>query len=133
MDSTIRIWDTVTGQSKHVLSEHTSIVGVLSLSDPYLISAAPDTHVMLWDPATADRRYLLQGHKGAITCVAHDSSNILSGSRGSLKWWDAKTGEEIRELLSEIDGVWKIALSERWCAAAVNRDGKTYLDVWDLL
>jgi F-box and WD-40 domain protein CDC4 len=133
MDSTIRIWDTVTGESKHVLSQHTSLVGVLSLSDPYLISAGPDTRIMVWDPETAERRNLLQGHKGAITCLAHDSSKILSGSRGSLKWWDATTGEEVRELLSDIEGVWKVCLSERWCAAAVDRNGKTYLEIWDLL
>ena len=54
---------------------------------------------------------------------------VISGSNESLKMWDVRTGELVRDLLDGLSGVWAIKVNERMCVAAVQRDGTTWFDV----
>ena len=54
---------------------------------------------------------------------------VLSGSDGTLKMWDVRTGEFVRDLLYGLSGVWQIKFDERRCVAAVQRSGVTWIDV----
>lgn len=45
--------------------------------------------------------------------------------------WDARDGTVVRDLLTNIQGVWQVVFDERYCVAASNLEGHTYLDVWD--
>lgn len=131
MDSSVRIWNLSTGQCVHVLTGHTSLVGLLGLSQSYLVSAAADSTLRVWDPSTGDLLHTLVAHTGAITCFQHDEFKILSGSDGTLKMWDIRSGNNVRDLLTGITGVWQVVFDGRWCVAASNRHDATYLDVWD--
>ena len=131
MDSSVRIWNLSTGQCVHVLTGHTSLVGLLGLSQSYLVSAAADSTLRVWDPSTGDLLHTLVAHTGAITCFQHDEFKILSGSDGTLKMWDIRSGTNVRDLLTGITGVWQVVFDGRWCVAASNRHDATYLDVWD--
>ena len=131
MDSSVRIWNLSTGQCVHVLTGHTSLVGLLGLSQSYLVSAAADSTLRVWDPSTGDLLHTLVAHTGAITCFQHDEFKILSGSDGTLKMWDIRSGSNVRDLLTGITGVWQVVFDGRWCVAASNRHDATYLDVWD--
>jgi F-box and WD-40 domain protein CDC4 len=54
---------------------------------------------------------------------------VLSGSDGTLKMWDVRTGEFVRDLLHGLSGVWQIKFDDRRCVAAVQRGGITWIDV----
>lgn len=131
MDSSVRIWNLKTGQCVHVLTGHTSLVGLLGLSHSYLVSAAADSTLRVWNPHTGELLHTLAAHTGAITCFQHDEFKILSGSDGTLKMWDIRDGTNVRDLLTGITGVWQVVFDGRWCVAASNRHDATYLDVWD--
>jgi F-box and WD-40 domain protein CDC4 len=131
MDGTVRIWNLNNGQCQHTLIGHTSLVGLLGLSPSSLVSAAADSTLRIWDPATGELRHALSGHTGAITCFQHDEFKVLSGSDGTLKMWDVRDGQQVRDLLTGVVGVWQVVFEGRWCVAASNRNDQTMLDVWD--
>jgi WD40 repeat protein len=131
MDGSVRIWSLKTGQLLHTLTGHTSLVGLLSLSPTTLVSAAADSTLRIWEPGTGTLQHTLSAHTGAITCFQHDEFKVLSGSDGALKMWDTRDGTVIRDLLTNITGVWQVVFDERFCVAASNAQEHTYLDVWD--
>ncbi|TVY48477.1 WD repeat-containing protein [Lachnellula occidentalis] len=45
--------------------------------------------------------------------------------------WNMKTGECIKDLLTDLTGVWQVKFDERRCVAAVQRDNLTYVEVLD--
>lgn len=131
MDGTVRVWNLRTGQCRHALTGHTSLVGLLGLSPSHLVSAAADATLRIWDPDTGELRHALAAHTGAITCFQHDEFKVLSGSDGTLKMWSVRDGTVVRDLLTGITGVWQVVFEGRWCVAASNRNDTTVLDVWD--
>lgn len=131
MDGTVRIWNLQTGQCQHLLTGHTSLVGLLGLSSSHLVSAAADSTLRIWDPDTGEIKHTLAAHTGAITCFQHDEFKVLSGSDGNLKMWNIRDGTVVRDLLTGIVGVWQVVFEGRWCVAASNSGGQTMLDVWD--
>ncbi|GAA5835698.1 hypothetical protein JCM9279_004621 [Rhodotorula babjevae] len=131
MDSTVRLWSTETGECKAVLEGHTSLVGLLGLTHRNLVSAAADWTLRIWDPATGACRHALSAHQGAITCFQHDEHKVISGSDGTLKMWDVQTGEFVRDLLTNLTGVWQVAFDERFCVAAVSRNGRSEFEILD--
>ena len=131
MDHTVRIWDLHNGTCQRTLTGHESLVGLLNLSPSYLVSAAADSTLRIWDPETGKLRNTLSGHKGAVTCFQHDEVKILSGSDGALKMWNVRDGSFIRDLLTDVAGVWQVVFEGRWCVAASHRNGSNVIDVWD--
>jgi len=130
-DGTVRIWDLNTGTERFVLTEHTSLVGLLSLSASHLVSASADSTLCIWDPDTGEMKHKLAAHTDSIICFQHDESKVLSGSGGTLKMWDLSNGSVVRDLLTGIVGVWEVVFDGRWCAAASYQQGSTVMDVWD--
>jgi F-box and WD-40 domain protein CDC4 len=131
MDGTVRIWNVQTGECRQILEGHTSLVGLISLSPSYLVSAAADSTIRVWDPDTGELRHILSGHTGAITCCQHDEFKVLSGSDGILALWNIRDGSKTVELLKGVIGVWQVVFEGRWCIAASNRNDRTWLDVWE--
>ncbi|ODQ82401.1 hypothetical protein BABINDRAFT_159004 [Babjeviella inositovora NRRL Y-12698] len=122
MDATVRIWDLETGECLYVLEGHSSLVGLLELSDDTLVSAAADSSLRVWNPDNGACDVLLRGHSGAITCFQHDEHKVVSGSERMLKLFDIKTGEFVRDLLTDITGgIWQVRFDYRRCVAAVQR------------
>lgn len=130
MDSTVKVWDIVSGQCLHTLQGHTSLVGLLGLSPNYLVSAAADSSLRIWDPNTCQLKNVLASHSGAITCFQHDETKVVSGSDGSLKLWDVKTGTFVRDLVVGISSVWQVSFNKNLLVAASNRNGATVFDVF---
>ena len=131
MDGTVRVWNVKTGECQYTLTGHTSLVGLLGLSPSHLVSAAADSTLRIWDPDTGEVRHTLAAHTGAITCFQHDEFKVVSGFDGTLKMWDVRSGTVVRELLSNVNGVWQVVFEGRWCVAASHRSDATTLDVWD--
>jgi F-box and WD-40 domain protein CDC4 len=131
MDNFVKIWDLNNGACLYTLDGHTSLVGLLDLSHDRLVSAAADSTLRLWDPETGAPRATLSAHTGAITCFQHDGQKVISGSDRTLKMWNVKNGEFVRDLLTELSGVWQVRFDERRCVAAVQRNNLTYIEVLD--
>ncbi|TPX33288.1 hypothetical protein SeMB42_g07495 [Synchytrium endobioticum] len=153
MDATVRIWCTRTGSSLHVLEGHTSLVGLLEISPQYLVSAAADSSLRVWSPITGKCLATLVGHAAAITCFHHDPklNRIVSGSDGGVKVWELSSagaggpsrstssrspppvyGRLLRDLVTNVQGVWRVRMDERRLVCAVQKEqGRTFFEVLD--
>ncbi|KAM0754069.1 WD40 repeat-like protein [Meredithblackwellia eburnea MCA 4105] len=131
MDGTVRLWSTETGECKATLEGHSSLVGLLGLSYRNLVSAAADSTLRIWDPVTGECRHTLAAHSGAITCFQHDEAKVISGSDGTLKMWDVQNGTFTRDLLTGLTGVWQVSFDQRFCVAAVQRNGQSEFEILD--
>lgn len=131
MDTQIIIWDLATGAPLYKLHGHTGLVGLVSLRDNTLVTAAADKTLREWDPETGALLHTLEGHNTAILCFVHDGRRIVSGSERHLKLWDTRTGEFRRDLLTGMDLIWQVSIDRRRCCAAVMRDRSSYLEVLD--
>jgi F-box and WD-40 domain protein CDC4 len=128
MDYSVKIWCLDTGSCLFDLQGHTSLVGLLKFNHGVLVSGAADGTLRIWNPDNGICQTVLR-HTGAITAFQHDSQKVISGSDRTLKMWDIKTGECLRDLLSDLNGVWQVQYDEKRCVAAVQRDNLTYIEV----
>lgn len=131
MDMTIKVWDLKNGECLHTLTGHTSLVGLLGLSPNFLVSAAADSSLRIWDSTKNNITQILSNSGGAITCFQHDEHKIVSGSDGMLKLWDVRQGRFVRDLVIGISSVWQVAFHGNLLVAASNRAGHTVFDVFD--
>ncbi|KAJ9618663.1 SCF ubiquitin ligase complex subunit cdc4 [Taxawa tesnikishii (nom. ined.)] len=131
MDNLVKVWSLDAGVCLFNLEGHTSLVGLLDLSHERLVSAAADSTLRIWDPENGQCRSTLSAHTGAITCFQHDGQKVISGSDKSLKMWNVQTGECVRDLLTDLSGVWQVRFDDRRCVAAVQRNNLTYIEVLD--
>lgn len=129
MDNVVKVWSLETGQSLFSLEGHQSLVGLLDLQQDRLVSAAADSTLRIWDPENGQCKSTLTAHTGAITCFQHDGQKVISGSDRTLKMWDVATGEFVKDLLTDLSGVWQVKFNERRCVAAVQRNNLTYIEV----
>lgn len=129
MDNLVKVWSLETGNCLFNLDGHTSLVGLLDLSHGRLVSAAADSTLRIWDPDNGNCQSILSAHTGAITCFQHDDQKVISGSDRTLKMSNISTGECLRDLLSDLSGVWQVRFDERRCVAAVQRNNLTYIEV----
>jgi WD40 repeat protein len=70
-DSTVRVWETVTGQCRSVLEGHSGWVNAVVFSpDGQLVaSASRDKTVRMWETATGQRRSVLEDQASSISCI----------------------------------------------------------------
>jgi len=129
MDNLVKVWSLDNGSVLFNLEGHSSLVGLLDLQGDRLVSAAADSTLRIWDPESGHCRNTLSAHTGAITCFQHDGQKVISGSDRTLKMWDVKTGEFVKDLLTDLSGVWQVKFNERRCVAAVQRNNLTYIEV----
>lgn len=133
MDNLVKVWSLESGACLFNLEGHTSLVGLLDLSHNRLVSAAADSTLRIWDPENGQCKSKLCAHTGAITCFQHDGQKVISGSDRTLKMWNVQTGDFIKDLLTDLSGVWQVKFNERRCVAAVQRKNLTYIEVSCLL
>jgi len=129
MDNVVKVWSLDTGSVLFNLEGHHSLVGLLDLQDDRLVSAAADSTLRIWDPETGHCKSILTAHTGAITCFQHDGQKVISGSDRTLKMWNVATGEFVKDLLTDLSGVWQVKFNQRRCVAAVQRNNYTYIEV----
>lgn len=93
-DTTIRIWDLITGESVRILEGHNQGVRRIAFSPDasFLATASDDKMVMLWDLTTFDGKppIILNGHSQLVQAVAFspDGARLASGSDdGTILFW----------------------------------------------
>lgn len=129
MDHMVKVWSLDDGSLLYNLEGHSSLVGLLALQNDHLVSAAADSTLRIWDPEHGHCKNSLSAHTGAITCFQHDGQKVISGSDRTLKMWDVGSGNCIRDLLTDLSGVWQVKFNDRRCVAAVQREALTYIEV----
>ncbi len=95
-DSTIRLWDPLSGEEKRSLSEHRGGVRCVAFSPDgrFLASAGGDSTIMLWDLDDGTLRDTLSGHRGGVRWVAFSPDGRFlasAGEDGTVRLWDSST------------------------------------------
>lgn len=103
LDTTICVWDVATGKLRHRLQGHTSLTSKMQLDGNILITANADSFCKIWNIDTGVCVSTLGGrnrHGGAITSLFCNKWHVVTSSDdGTIKLWDIKTGEFIRNIL----------------------------------
>jgi WD40 repeat protein len=140
-DGTVRAWSPTTAQDARVFQGPGSEVGSLAYSPDgsRLASTTRDRTVTIWDAATGQvihtLAYPLLGPPAAPGGVNHppvvyspDGSRIAGGAMdGSVRVWDARTGQLIQQHRLHSGGVWGLAYSPEGSRIASAGDDATVL------
>jgi WD40 repeat protein len=115
-DSTVKLWDMVSGREIRTFQEHISGVNSVAFSPDgrQVLSGSTDTTSKLWDVASGREIRTFSGHTGFVHSVAFspDGRQILSGSSdNTIKLWDAAGGREIRTFQGHSDNVNSVTFS----------------------
>lgn len=104
-DSTIRLWDVVSGETIAVLTGHTSWIRALSFHPQrgMLLSASRDGSVRLWDVTQPEAAHEVASfwHEGDVRAVAFDATGTLAASGstgGTINLWHIERQERIAVL-----------------------------------
>ncbi|MEX5636590.1 WD40 repeat domain-containing protein [Parafrankia sp. FMc2] len=94
-DGTVRIWDTVTGRTRHRFGAHDGRVASLAFSPDgrRLVTGGDDHKVRIWDVETGSRTeaHTSDEHRRTVTHVAYhpDGRRVASASHdGTVRIWD---------------------------------------------
>ncbi|KAF4920398.1 Vegetative incompatibility protein HET-E-1, partial [Colletotrichum fructicola] len=133
-DSTVKLWDTATGQCHQTLEGHSGLVTSVAFSPDgrQLASGSSDNTVKLWDTATGQCHQTLEGHSDWVWSVAFspDGRQLASGSRDStVKLWDTATGQ-CHQTLEGHSYVWSVAFSPDGRQLASGSSDNT-VKLWD--
>ncbi|MHC4174613.1 MAG: protein kinase domain-containing protein [Planctomycetota bacterium] len=134
----IKIWDITTGEELTTISgAHTGQVYYVkfSPSGKYIVSKDVSGHIKVWDTADVNEPITSIRHVGSkLSSVSFspDGNQIVSAMRddGSIKVWDAVTGDEIPAFSRRKEGVRFAAFSPNG-KHIVSADEDGMITIWD--
>lgn len=112
-DDTITIWDTSAGKIVRSLPGRSFSSAGFSSSGDRIISGHEDGPIEVWDVASGRLLRSLKGHNGQVSSVvpSKDGRLIISTSwvDGTIRIWNADTGDLVAQLVSLASGDWVVA------------------------
>lgn len=151
MDSTIKVWDLqniwnngtctvirnnitpctkITG-SMSTLQGHTALVGLLRLSDKFLVSGGADGFLRCWDSNDYSRQFAYH-NMSAITTFYLSDNLLVSGSESQFNVYNLRSGKLVHSnILGDADQIWSVNFKGRILVAAVEKDSQSYVEILD--
>ena len=135
--SSVRIWNTATGEMGRILEGHSDWVTSVAFSPDgsRVVSGSRENSVRIWNAITEEIERVLEGHSYGVTSVAFspDGTRVVSGSEDkSVQIWSAITGELERVLEGHSRPVWSVAFSpDGTCVVSGSEDASVH--IWDLI
>ena len=139
-DKTARLWDTWTGETKHILlSCHVyAVLSVTFSADwAFIVSRSMDKFVGIWDTATRGLLYKLGRSSIAskVTSVAVSRASTLiaagiGGTKCTVNLWDVATSELQRTIKGHSSPVYAVAFSHNSKFLALGSYDDTAV-IWD--
>lgn len=129
-DTTIRIWNFRTCECLHILTGHTQLVGVLTITQSFLVSAAADETVRIWDPETG---VMLNSLPGGTTADHHENGLFCgSNTTGTLQLRNMYDGRVLYTFRGPTKGCWVTMFDpeRKYCISAGAEETSTVLDIW---
>ncbi len=133
-DQTLRVWNTQTGETIHVLGGHTGrVVACVVLGDGVrVVSASEDATLRVWNTESGEVIHVLEGHLDLVQACAvlEDGVRVVSGSYDdTLRVWNTESGEIIHVLEGHSDPV--LACVALGNGRVVSGSHDSTLRVWD--
>ncbi|KAH8714805.1 putative WD-repeat protein [Phaeosphaeriaceae sp. PMI808] len=134
-DSTVRVWETVTGQCRSVLEGHLDWVStvVFSPDGQLLASASGDSTVRVWEAATGQCRSVLESHSREVWAVVFSPDGQLLASASddrTVRVWETVTGQCRSVLEGHLDWVSTVVFSPDGQLLA-SASGDSTVRVWE--
>ena len=79
LDSTLRLWDTQTGQSVRTLFGHIEGIWAVAADSLRIISGAHDGLTKVWDPRSGKCERTFANHGGAVSCLHLNERRMATG------------------------------------------------------
>jgi WD40 repeat protein len=133
-DKTVRVWSTLTGETRLVYSGHADQVNSVSWSpDGKLIASSGDGSVQVWD-ATTGRLILKNANQVYGTAWSPDSTRLAFGNGTSFQIWNVTAGKQLASYNSVITCCSDWSPDGKFIAASGVDDAKKVptLQIWDI-
>ncbi|HWS83905.1 MAG TPA: hypothetical protein VN207_06560 [Ktedonobacteraceae bacterium] len=137
MDTTVQVWDAMSGKKHVIYKGHTGAVTAVgwSYDDKHIASGSNDMTIQIWDAMSGKNVLICKGHTDAVNTLAWspDSKHIASGSSDmTVREWDSSSGQPIYTYTGHIGPVYTVAWSPNGeYIASGGADGT--IIVWDTL
>ena len=109
-DKTVRVWDAIAMDEKHVLNGHKNEINSVAFSPDgaTIASGSEDKTVRLWDANTGEEKLVLDKHESGVLRVAFspDGATIANvANTPEIYLWDVDTGEPKKVIDGDNSGV----------------------------
>lgn len=105
-DRTVALWDAATGELTRRMIGHRNAVSCVAFSPDgnTIVSGDEDGTVIVWDKSQSVSRLHLEGHDSNVNglAVSPDGLLLASASRGSIKFWDLRSGALLKSVVTPL-------------------------------